>query len=244
MHNLQATLLFPVRDAHARKQFLIASLIMLAGMIVPLLPALIVMGYGAKIMRQVIDEGKEPSMPEWQGSDWGELLKEGFRLWAVRTMYALPILILMGCGFVFMFTSAGMFSSSSNNDSISIFGGISFLMALGIFMLLFVLSLPLGIITGAAEAHAVTKQSFQASLNFKEWGPIFRKSLTAFLLAYVLVIAASMVLTFAVQIAMMTIVLICVMPFLMMGYSAYLSLMMSALFAQAYASGRNALQAE
>ena len=244
MNNLQATLLFPVRDAYARKQFLITSLVMLAGMIVPLVPTLIVMGYSAKIMRQVIDEGQEPSMPEWQGSDWVEMLKEGFRLWAVRVVYALPIIILMGCGFIFVFTSAGLFSSSSNNDSMPIFGGISFLVALGIFMLLFVLSLPLGIITGAAEAHAVTKQSFQASLNFKEWWPIFRKSLTAFLLAYVLVIAASMVITFAIQIAMITIVLICVMPFLMMGYTTYISLLMSTLFAQAYASGRSALQAE
>lgn len=244
MNNLQATLLFPVRDARARKQFLIASLIILAGTIVPLAPALIVMGYGAKIMRQVIDEGREPSMPEWQGIDWSDLLKEGFRLWAVRIIYALPIIILMGCGLAFMFASAGLFSASSDNNPMSILGGFALLIGTCFFLLFGLLSLPLGIITGAAEAHAVTKQSFQASLNFKEWGPIFRKSLTAFLLAYVLIIAASTVITLAIQIAMITIVLICVFPFLMMGYTTYVSLLMSALFAQAYASGRSALQAE
>lgn len=244
MNNLQATLLFPVRDAHARKQLLIASLIMLAGMIVPLLPTLIVIGYGAKIMRQIIDEDKEPRMPEWQGSDWGDLLKEGFRLWAVRMVYTLPIMILMGCGFFFIFASSGLFASASDNDPMALLGGISFLMGIGIFLLFGVLSLPLGVIIGAAEAHAVTKQSFQASFEFKEWGPIFRKSLAAFLLAYALVIAASMIVGLVFQIAMMTIVLICVLPFLMMGYTSYLALVMNALYAQAYATGRAALRAE
>ena len=74
MNNLQATLLFPVRDADARKQWLIASAVMLASFIVPILPMLVVMGYGVKIMRQVIDEGREPTMPEWQSNDLGALL--------------------------------------------------------------------------------------------------------------------------------------------------------------------------
>jgi hypothetical protein len=56
--------------------------------------------------------------------------------------------------------------------------------------------------------------------------------------------AVSMVLTFVIQIAMVTIMLICLFPFLMAGYSAYLMLVTNTLFAQAYATGRAALQAE
>ena len=58
MINWQETLLFPVKDAAARKQFLIACLVTLAGFIIPLIPTLVLMGYGVKIMRQVIQERK------------------------------------------------------------------------------------------------------------------------------------------------------------------------------------------
>ncbi len=244
MNNLQATLLFPVRDAESRKQFLIASVIMLASTIVPLLPVLIVMGYGAKIMRQVIDEGREPSMPDWQGSDWSALLLEGLRLWGVRIIYTLPFMVVMGCGFIFMAVSSGLFISASESDALPVLGGFAFLLGFGIVMLIGLLAMPMGVILGAVESHVVTKQSFQAAFQFKEWGPIFRKSLVQFLLAYVIAMAANMILIFAMQIAMMTIVLLCVMPFLMMGISTYLTLVMSALFAQAYAAGRAALNAE
>lgn len=243
MNNLQATLLFPVRDAESRKQFLIASVIMLASMIVPILPMLIVLGYGAKIMRQVIDEGREPSMPDWQGSDWGALLMEGLRLWGVRMLYSLPLMLLMGCGFIFIFAGTGLLASEGG-DVPPALGGLAFMIGFGVIMLLGLLALPLGIVLGAVESHVVTKQSFQAAFQFKEWAPIFRKSFIQFLLAYVIVMAANMVLIFAMQIAMMTIVLLCVMPFLMMGISTYIALVMSALFAQAYAAGRAALNAE
>ncbi len=81
MNNLQDTLLFPVRDAQARSQFLFTALIGLAGFIVPILPWILLTGYTAKIMRQVIEERKSPSMPEWQGSDWSAMFVDGLRLY-------------------------------------------------------------------------------------------------------------------------------------------------------------------
>ena len=72
MNNIQETLLFPVRDAEPRKQFLIACVVMLAAFMMPLLPIFILMGYTARVMRQVIEEKKAPSMPTWEGSDWSE----------------------------------------------------------------------------------------------------------------------------------------------------------------------------
>src|SRR5512134_766990 len=98
MNNLQETLLFPVRDAEARKQFLFTCLIVLAGYFIPLLPFLVVMGYSAKIMRQIIDEKKSPSMPAWQGSDWAEMLLEGLRLYGAQLVLMLPLFLFMGCG--------------------------------------------------------------------------------------------------------------------------------------------------
>jgi len=244
MNNLQATLLFPVRDADARKQWLIASAIILAGFVVPILPMLVVMGYGVKIMRQVIHEGREPSMPEWQGSDWGVLLQDGFRLWAVRLVYTLPLMLLMGCGFIALFSGTGLLAASSDSNIPPALGGLAMIAGMGFIMLIGILALPLGIVLGAVESHAVAQGTFQAVFDVKGWWRIFRKSLTQFLLSYLLVMAASIIMTLVMQIAMMTIVLLCLFPFLMAGYSAYLMLVTNVLFAQAYASGRTALQTE
>jgi hypothetical protein len=243
MNNLQATLLFPVRDADARKQWLIASTITLAGFIVPILPMLVVMGYSVKIMRQVIHEGREPSMPEWQSNDLGALLQDGFRLWAVRLVYTLPMMLLMGCGIISIFASASLLSST-NSDFPPEMGILIFFLWGGVIMLVSLLALPLGIILGAVESHAVAQGTFQAAFDVKGWWQVFRKSLAQFLLSYLVVLAASMVLTFVLQIAMMTIVLLCLFPFLMAGYAAYLMLVMNTLFAQAYTAGRAALQTE
>lgn len=244
MNNLQATLLFPVRDADARKQWLIASAITLAGFIVPILPTLVVMGYSIKIMRQVIHEGREPSMPKWQSNDLGTLLQDGFRLWIVQLVYGLPLMLLMGCGFIAMFSGTGLLAASSDSNIPPALGGLAMVAGIGFIMLIGILSLPMVIVLGAVESHVVAQGSFQAGFDVKGWWRVLRKSLVQFLLSYLLVMAVSMVLTFVIQIAMMTIVLMCLFPFLMAGYSAYLMLVMNILFAQAYADGRSALQAE
>jgi hypothetical protein len=244
MNNLQATLLFPVRDAEARKQLLIASAIMLAGFVIPILPMLVVMGYGVKIMRQVIMEGSEPSMPEWQGSNLGALLQDGFRILAAQLVYTLPLVLLIGCGFIATFAGTGLLASSSDGNIPSVLGGLSIFAGMGFIMLISVLILPLGIVLGAVESHVVSQGSFQAVFDFKGWWLIFRKSLAQFLLSYLVVMAISMVLTFLMQIAMLTVVLICLFPFLMAGYSTYLMLVMNTLFAQSYANGRASLQAD
>jgi hypothetical protein len=244
MNDFQSVLLFPVRDEFARKQFLFAALITLAGMIIPILPMLVLLGYGARIMRQVIDEDKEPVMLDWQGSDWGQLVQEGFRLFAVRFIFVLPVLLIMGCGFIFFMSSPFLLVPPEGGDpnAVSPIGFVTMAIGMGVFLLAMLISLPLGVIIGAAESHAVTKQSFQAALKVGEWWPIFRASLGYFVGAYLFTMAASFIFSLVMQIAMITIVLMCIIPFLMFGYSAYLSLVLNALFAKAYAAGRKTLQ--
>jgi hypothetical protein len=243
MTDFQPHLLFPFRDAFARKQFLIACLIMLAGTLIPVIPLLILMGYSACIMRQIIEQTQDPSMPEWQQSKWGELLSEGARMLAVRLVYTLPILILMGCGAVFLFT--GLFSLTSSSDGSANsqvpLGGISIIAGLGFFLLAFVLSFPFAIIIGAAESHTVIRCSFTAGFRVAEWWPIFRNSLGFFLGAYAFTVVAGLILSLVLQIATVTIVLICALPFITVGSSTYLTLVVNALFANAYAAGRRAL---
>src|SRR5436190_15714394 len=102
MNNWQEILLFPVRDAEAPKQFLIACLLTLAGFIIPILPSLVLLGYASKIMREIIHERKSPAMPDWQGSDFNQMLIDGLRLFGLQLVLMLPLFILMGCAFMFM----------------------------------------------------------------------------------------------------------------------------------------------
>lgn len=246
MNNWQETLLFPVKDADARKQFLIACLVALAGFIIPLIPTFILMGYGVRIMRQVIEERKSPSMPEWQGSDWSAMLMDGLRVFGVQITLMLPLLLLMCCGSIFMIGgSMGFPALDKHNDSPFIaLGLVFFFLGIGLMMLFALLSFPYGIIVSAAIPHAVASNSFAAGLNFKEWFPIFRKGLGNFILSYIFVMAISFVFMFVIQFALITLILMCIVPFLMIPYSAYFTLVANTIYSQAYVSGRDALQME
>ena len=246
MNNWQATLLFPVRDTEARKQFLIACLVTLAGFIIPIVPTLILLGYGVKVMRQVITERKSPSMPEWQGSNWSEMLMDGLRVFGVQIILMLPLFIVLGCGMIFMMSGSLGISALANERSNS-FAPISlvlFFIGIGLTMLFTLLSFPYGILISAALPHAVANNSFATAFNFKEWFPIFRKGLGNFILSYALVIVTSFVFIFVIQVALITLVLMCIVPFLMIPYSTYVTLIANTFYAQAYIAGRDAYQME
>ena len=239
MNNLQEILLFPVRDAEARKQFLFACLVALAGFIIPIVPMIFLTGYSAKIMRQIIEERKSPSMPDWQTSDWSEMFMDGLRIYGAQFVLMLPIIIIMGIGFVSMI-SGSIAASVSLNDNGQSFApiGISVFMLGFLFIMLFsVLAIPYGVIVSAVVPHVATTRSFESAFHFKNWWSIFRKGLGQFLLAYVITLAISWVLMFVIQFAIITIVLLCIVPFLMIPYVAYNILLKNALFAQAYTSG-------
>ena len=246
MINWQETFLFPVQDAEARKQFLIACLVTLAGFIIPLVPTIILMGYGVRIMRQVIEERKKPSMPEWQGSDWGAMLTDGLWVLGVQLTLMLPLLLLMGCGMVFIFSgSIGMSAfANENNNAVATFGLILFFIGMGLTMLFSLLSFPYGIMISAAVPHSVANNSFAAGFNFKEWFPIFRKGLANFILGYIFIMVVSFVFVFVIQIAMITLILMCIIPFLMIPYTTYITLITNTIYSQAYVAGRDALQTE
>lgn len=246
MNNLQETLLFPVRDAQARKQFLIACLIVLAGYVIPLLPSFVLMGYGAKIMRQIIRERKSPSMPEWQGSNWSEMFLDGLRLYGIQLVYMLPLFLIMIFSMIAFFggSIAIGIGAEENADALALLGMVLFFAGFAGMTLFALLSLPYGVVIGAAGPHVVARESFAAGFEFREWWEIFRKAFGQFILGYAIVMAMSFVFVFMVQFAVLTLILICVVPFIMIPYTAYLMLVQNTLFAQAYAAGRDALQGE
>jgi hypothetical protein len=244
MTNLQEILLFPVRDSESRSQFLIACAIMFAAFLVPILPSLILMGYSARIMRQIIEQKKGPSMPVWQGIDWSEVLMDGVRLYGARIVLTLPLLLPMGCGLVFMLSGTiaiPMLAEESTSSFVPV--GVLLMVIGTFFMGLFaILSMPYGVIISAALPHVAVQRSFQAAFQFREWFSIFRKAVGQFILGYAVILIASLVFMFVIQFAILTIVLMCIVPLLMAPYMAYQILIMNTVYAQAYAVGRDSLQ--
>jgi len=207
MNNLQETLFFPFQDAQARKQFLFASLVMLVGFVIPIIPMLILTGYSVKIMRQIIDERKAPSMPDWQESDWSEMLMDGLKVYGAQFVLMLPVMIIMGIGFLSMLSGsiAASVSIADNGQSFAPVGIPFFLLGFGLLMLFSIFTLPYSVIVSTVVPHVAATRSFESAFQFKEWWKIFRKALGQFILAYILSMVISWVLMFVIQFAMMTI---------------------------------------
>jgi len=237
---IQSILLYPIKDSAARKNFLIAAALMFVNFIIPILPMFLLMGYVARIMRQVIDEKREPSMPEWD--DWNTFLTDGLRIWGFRMVFVLPLLIVMSGGMTlfFLFTIFGISSTNhSNSPSPLLFAGP--LMFGGVMLVFMVLAIPLGIVSMVGSMHIIARRSFSAGFDFKEWWPIFQINLGSFIVYYLIAMAISYVLVFALQILLFTLILICLVPFIFPALIAYMLLIQDVLFAYAYAQGRDAL---
>jgi hypothetical protein len=235
--DLSQILLFPVKDSEARKYFLIGCAVALAGFIIPIIPYLFLFGYAAQIARRVLN-GQSPRMIKWD--DWGRLFQDGAKMFGIRMAYSLPILLLAAPIFiagVAMPIIADNVNSSEVDTVIAIFVPVMLLFG----CLLTLLSLPLGLIIPAAEMHAVDKNEFAAGFRFREWWGVFRANLGGFLVALVIIYVASMALTIVMQLLMATVILSCLLPFLMPAVSAYTALVMYAMFAQAYKTGRDKL---
>ena len=232
---------FPFKDAESRKYFLIGCAVALAGFIIPVIPYLLLFGYAARIAKQIFN-GEAPRMIAWD--DWEGMLKDGARMFGVRMVYSLPLLILviplalMGMGLPIIMANV----NSADAEAIIV---IFSMIMLAVMCLIIPISLPLAAIIPAAEMHAVDKNEFAAGFRFGEWWAIFRANLGGFVAAFAIYYVASLILTIALQIIIATLILSCLLPILVPAMTTYLMLIMYATIAQAYKVGKDKLaQAE
>lgn len=249
--SLQDLFSFPFKDPDWKNKFLIGSLISLAGYIIPIIPFLIVYGYGAEIMRRITVRHEAPSLPEWD--DWSKYLIDGLRLFGLGFVYMLPVILLFVGGYALML--AGIFipglaaeTAGADSDAVgalmglgSIAGTVGFIALFGVGM---VLTLGLSFLLPAAANHLIAKDEFAAGFRFKEWWPIFRANIAGFLISYLILMAVGMVLGFAVQIVYLTIICCCLVPFLSAPITMYIVTVGSAMLAQAYQEGESNLHAK
>ena len=195
------------------------------------------------LIRQVLN-GETPHLVPWD--NWEALLKDGARLFGIRLIYLSPLLLLILPVFL-MFLAFPFFSILFQHSDHQSIGMVSLLFVLGIIsisLLLVPLSLAIGLIVPAAEIHVIARDEFAAGFQVKQWWPIFKKNWGGFIVVlavmYVLLLATSVV----TQIMFFTLVLICLLPFLIPAISTYYTIVQYVAFAQAYKDGQDKLSLE
>lgn len=248
--DLQDVFSYPFQDPHWKEKFLIGSLfaflsiILSPTIILAFVPAIFLYGYFARILRTVIVERVDPSLPEWD--DWNDLFWDGARLLVVGLIYSLPIIVLfvLAYGSMFLMVLAGGLVEDAG-------GGGSPLVALvpmagmfgfmGLFALGMLASILLGALVPVIYGHVIVKDQFRAAFRFGEWWAVLRANLGGFLIVYIVAMGLWMVASFALNILYMTLILCCLIPFALAPISVYLLVVTGALFGEAYRNGADRL---
>lgn len=225
-------LTYPFKDREAQKSFLIGSLVILAGFIIPILPFFIIYGYLSQIMQRILD-GEKASMPAW--NNWEKLFKDGLRLYGVRLIFTIPIMILV-FGLTILYFGGFFLVMMQDEPSTSLIAGLV-LAFLCLICLLFPLGLVTAILSYPAGAHTLAKQRFSAGFQIGEWWPILRKNLGGFLLVLGIGYVVSFAVTLIVQLLYITLILACLVPILMPAGMFYMLLVFEPMAAQAYREG-------
>jgi hypothetical protein len=235
---------FPLKGEQVANRFIIGSGLLLASLVVPILPALFVVGYGVQVMRRVT-AGEPPTMHAWQ--DWGALLSDGFRAWVISLVFFLPGIVVLLGGYVIYFASFLSMNSVSGREADAVIvlplliGMASMFIGLGLGSLLFVVA---SIFFPAALAHFAAEDRLAAGFQLRTWWRVVRSDPLAFLIAWVIVVGLFSVVYVASITAYFTLILICFLPFLLLPVYFYIMLVGASLFGDVYAEGRaQALQA-
>ena len=227
---------YPFQSPDWQSRYWVGVGLIFLGFIIPIIPLLFVGGYFMRVLRSRIRE-QELALPAWD--DWGGLALDGLRQIVVTAVFLLPGFLVLFVGQILYFLSffAATFSASANDPSnpapfLAMFGsiGIMFLsLALGM-LLIFLGIIPLPM----ALAHCASKESLGAAFHFREWWRLLRLNAWDYFIAWVVIAGLAMVLFTALTLAYYTIVLICLVPFLMALIGFYVLLVYGSLFGQVY----------
>ncbi|MBI3168268.1 MAG: DUF4013 domain-containing protein, partial [Chloroflexi bacterium] len=232
--DLKEIFYFPVKDAEARKHLLIGALISISAFVIPILPYFLLVGYAVQIARQVL-RNESPRMVAWD--NWSDMFKDGAKVFGVRIVYTLPIIILVLPLMVTSFLLPIVTSNSSTPEADPFFA-----VYMGVFALTMCILIPISIVVAfivpAAEMHVLEKGEFSAGFRIREWWAIFRANLSGFIAAFAIYYLAAMALGIIIQIMMVTVILACLLPIVLPATTIYILLIMYVTVAQAYRDGK------
>ena len=238
----QETFAWLFKDPEWKTKFLIGSLFILAGTFIPIIGWLgyfAVYGYCLIMVRAVI-RGDAPALPTWDR--FGELFVDGFKSGLAAIGYLLPGIIAMFCAYGSMFGAIMVdviVSATARRGSA--FFPPAFLIGYAGFFLFFAVAMVLFLVTVIPMAIAVGQYArtgeIGAGYRFDEVWRILRANVGGFVIALFMSWAIAIGLSLLLQIVYFTIILCCLLPFLMAPISFYMTVMWAYLFGMAYREG-------
>jgi hypothetical protein len=235
---------FPFADPHWKSKLLIGMGILFASFIIPILPGLVIYGYFYQIMQRVIVKSEEPTLPEWQ--DWGKLLGDGFRLFGVSFIYSLPMSVLYFAGIL---VYGVMIFSIPWIENTGVEGGKAALIMIGIMSFFFLIVLlamifafVLSVILPLAWCQTIAAGSFKGGFEIGKYWQVFRSNFSGFLIATTLMYGLFTILMMVYYVLYMSLVLWCLIPFLLIIGGMLTGLFSFVLWASVYREGMDKLE--
>ncbi len=259
---IKETFAFPFRDPQWKNKFLIGSGITFAGTILPILPWLAILGYGARIARRSAAESvarpaeaggsegladqRENTLPEW--NDWGDLFMDGLRQLGVSFLVSLPLMLVFGLMFgMYFFLQIVMIFGQLDAYSDP---RVSLLLVFGMFGLSFLtmgLTLVLTPVTylfiPAAAAHVAVTRRFGDFFRAGQWLRVLRANLGGYLSLLFFLAGLYVVYMLTLQLLYLTLILCLVLPVAAAVLGFYGMTLFYHLSGQAYAGGTKAVPA-
>ena len=224
-------IVFPFKDQHWVRKFVVGGLLALCGMVIPLF-LIPVSGYMMRIIRRTLDDDT-PSLPDWD--DWGDLILSGLKAWLVTIVYSLPLwaMILCSQGAI----TAGVLTTTIGiaEESPLALGGIALaLMGFASFGVATILTFPLMFLSPVALARMVAHDSVGSAFQL---GEVWRELKTGFkhyILAFVVYLALSMGASLVATLMIYSVCLTCLSPFAYAVAVVYAFVMQGTLYGLAY----------
>jgi hypothetical protein len=236
--DLAAVFSFPFRGTSWKQKLMLGSVMAFLSLPLLLIPSVLIAGYTARILRQVLD-GQDPHLPEWD--DWSQLLNDGLRICTVNFIIMLPLIVTMVAGYTVMAFSPILVSLLNGPDGQS---GAAFTLVTfttfgsGIGMLLgMLISLVASMLLPVAITHMIAHDSFSAAFDLRGWWPILRFNLGEFALIATIVFGASMFFSMILQFLVWTILICWLLPVLSGAFGFTVGLIANAMYARAYREG-------
>lgn len=236
MQALKNLFSFPFRDPDWKNKFLIGSALAFAGMVIPVIPLLPVLGYYARVFRQGVQNESPDRLPAW--GDWGDLFLDGLRVFCSVLLFYLPSLVVGAVGWTLYMGSVFGISFAAQRNSTAAGPGLIVLAAFAIFFISMAVASLLGILAllvmSPAQAHMLMARRFGALFEVGEWWRILRANFGGFLLALGVLGVLYFVILVGWQILYFTVILCLVTPLLIAPLTFYGGLVFYRLVGQAY----------
>jgi len=237
---LPQILTFPFKGEGWFGKLAIAALIMISAGIIPILPTIILLGYFYEMVRRIVVDGEDASLPNWD--DWGAFLSNGFKWFASSLVIVLPFVVIFGVMMALYFVPLAFINDSGANEFMA--GYFAFLFILQ-FILIFgsmIFMVFMGVFAPVYMTHMAAEGEFKAMFQIKAWWKVFTKGFWEFLISFLLMYGLGMIIYLIFFVLLYSVVCCCLAPFAIGFGAVYLMAVYFALIASAYRDGSAKVQ--